>query len=191
MKTIFHNHCCCNVGKQLVVLVDCENVQNTRWRQRKTIKSAAGMFPHTLCIIKGLLNQAINTHTHSPCLLGFISMVTCVFPSDAAGDCDGCEIWRREQSRIRTSHYFLCVPPGAPERTWGEIGIIDPRIDSDWNDYSPSHQCRCDDGEVLVFSDTICLLPHPDASVHRLVCVDAPLPKHSGILPIIPLLLTH
>lgn len=130
------------------------------------------MCPHTRCIIKGLLTQAINTHT----LRSFAGLChhgnMCVFLSDAAGDCDGCEIWRREQSCIKTSHYFLCVPPGAHERTWGEklALLILVLILTEMTLYSPSHQRRCDDGDVLVFSDT---LPSVCSLTETLACTDS------------------
>lgn len=117
-----------------------------------------------------------------------------MFLSDTAGDRDGREIWRREQSRIETSHYSLCVPPRAPERTGKKIiSIIDPRIDSQLQMtlHSPIHQRLCDDGAALLFQ-TLC---HLGCSLMEsctdLSLVDSLLSKQSGIFPIIPLPLTH
>lgn len=153
------------------------------------------MFPHTLCIIKGLLNQAINAHTHTHCphLLGFVSMVTCVCsPQMQLVTLMAVRYGGENKAalkRLIISSVCLQVHlKGQGEKLALLILVL---ILTEMTLSSPSHQCRCDDGEVLVFSDTICLLPHRDAGVHRLVCVDAPLPKHSGILPIIPLSLTH
>lgn len=129
---------------------------------------------HTLCIIKGRLNQAINTHSSSfagLCRHGNM----CVFLSqpDTAGDCDGCEIWRREQSRIKTAHYFLCVPPRAPERTGGgkSLALLILALILTANDSLFSNP------SVLVVMMEPCwccrhhLLPHRAVSMHGLVCV--------------------
>lgn len=148
---------------------------------------------HTLCIIKGRLNQAINTHCSSFAGLCHHGNM-CVFLSqpDTAGDCDVCEIWRREQSRIKTSHYFLCVPPRAPERTGGKslallilILILTANDSLFSNPLVPVWWWSC-----VGVADTICSLTEPWACMDSPV-FDAPLPKHSGILPIIPLLLSH
>lgn len=97
-----------------------------------------------------------------------------MFLSDTAGERDGWEIWRREQSRIETSHYSLCVSPRAPERTGKKIiTIIDPCIDSQLQMtlYSPIHQRLCDNGAVLVFQRCF-TLPSVWSLTEPLACTD-------------------
>lgn len=121
---------------------------------------------HTLCIIKRVLNQAINTHT-APDLLGLVTMVTSV-RSAQTQLVTVMAVRYGGENKAAPKHLIIpsvCLRMHLKRQGKKIIIIIDPCIDSQLQItlYSPIHQCLCEDGAVLVFQ-TLCRLFAPSQS---------------------------